>query len=239
MNHYTYMIKYSNGKKYVGVRSCECLPEEDTSYVGSSKYTPNDLIVSKEILAVFATRKEAVNHEIYLHELYDVVKNDEFYNRSKQTSTKFDTTGLQLEFTEEHKEKISEALKGRKRSKEVIKFCMQRRKEIQEKRFKETGRRTKPKSEETKKKISEAKKGKSTSLKGIKRDSEYKDTHYASRRKYGDKYLWIHDSGKREYKTCFEMGDLYGTRKTKPASVFRCMVKGEIKSHNGWRLGQV
>ena len=39
MNHYTYLITYTTGKKYIGVRSCKCLPEEDTNYIGSSKYT--------------------------------------------------------------------------------------------------------------------------------------------------------------------------------------------------------
>ena len=50
MNHYVYQITYNTNKKYIGCRSCKCLPEEDTKYIGSSKHTPNTEIKVKEIL---------------------------------------------------------------------------------------------------------------------------------------------------------------------------------------------
>lgn len=94
MNHYVYQITYNTNKKYIGCRSCKCLPEEDTKYIGSSKHTPNTEIKVKEILKTFATRKEAIAYEIYLHNLYNVHLNDEYYNQAKQTTTSFDTQGL-------------------------------------------------------------------------------------------------------------------------------------------------
>ncbi len=36
--HYTYIILNKNTQmKYIGVRSCSCLPENDDEYMGSSK----------------------------------------------------------------------------------------------------------------------------------------------------------------------------------------------------------
>jgi len=41
MHHYSYIItNIINGKQYIGDRSCECLPEND-SYLGSGKYLKN------------------------------------------------------------------------------------------------------------------------------------------------------------------------------------------------------
>lgn len=91
--HYTYML-YGE-KKYIGVRSSIVPPEQDTSYWGSSKHLPKNIreINTKLILAEFPTRKEAVEHEIQLHNFYEVGSNDMYYNRAKQTSTGFDTGG--------------------------------------------------------------------------------------------------------------------------------------------------
>jgi len=129
MNHYTYELTCKN-MKYIGVRSCECLPNEDTDYWGSSKYNPKDLreVGVKEVLAEFSTRLEAAQHEIDLHSLYDVGANPEYWNRSKQTSTGFDTTGTTMSdetksklaaantgktFSDEHRAKISAAQTGK------------------------------------------------------------------------------------------------------------------------------
>lgn len=102
--HYVYRIinnnPTDNRKFYIGVRSCKnCLPDEDIKYMSSSKYVKeaiNDLGInnfSKEILSVWDSREAAITEEIRLHEKYDVAKNENFYNKSKQTSSKFDTTG--------------------------------------------------------------------------------------------------------------------------------------------------
>jgi len=97
MNHYTYFLtakELFNGMKYyIGVRSCKSNPEED-KYLGSSKVIKrNKIAVDKHILATWNSRKEAVSHEILLHECFDVALNKEFFNQAIQTSTGFDTTG--------------------------------------------------------------------------------------------------------------------------------------------------
>ena len=84
---------------YIGVRSCECLPEDD-DYWGSSKHLPrgkkkklNDLC-DKFILGTFESRKDAVADEIRRHEENDVAISELFWNKAKQTSKRFDTTGV-------------------------------------------------------------------------------------------------------------------------------------------------
>lgn len=102
MYHYTYLITNNeNGMKYIGVRSSKCIPEEDDIYMGSSKVLNaviSQLGVSgfiKEILEKFESRELAVQNEIELHNKFDVDRNVEFYNKSKQTSTGFDQYGYQ------------------------------------------------------------------------------------------------------------------------------------------------
>lgn len=101
--------------KYIGVRSCKCLPIEDTSYWGSSKHLPLDVRLThkKRVLAVFKTREEALLHEIFLHEKYQVASNLEFYNKANQTVVGFDTSGTSV--PEKLKQQISKKLKGRKK----------------------------------------------------------------------------------------------------------------------------
>lgn len=112
MNHYTYELTCHN-MKYIGVRSCECLPTEDTDYWGSSKYNPNDLreVGVKGVLAQFDTRLEAAQHEIDLHDLYDVGANPEYWNRAKSTTTGFDVSGTT--HSDEAKAKIGAAHAGK------------------------------------------------------------------------------------------------------------------------------
>ena len=97
-HNYTYLItNITNNMKYIGARSCACLPEDDP-YTGSSKSLTAIMVENsdqfiKEILSDFPTRILAVSEEIRLHNLYDVAVNPEYYNKSKQTSIGFDTTG--------------------------------------------------------------------------------------------------------------------------------------------------
>lgn len=105
MYHYVYLlINPSNDMKYIGVRTSSSEPDEDTAYLGSSKYVPK-IECDKIILKEFATRKEALAYEIYLHNLYDVGNNTMFYNKSKQTSIGFDMTGFK--HTEEFRNNLS------------------------------------------------------------------------------------------------------------------------------------
>lgn len=219
MNHYTYKITYTTGKYYIGVRSCKCEPRDDTSYLGSSKHTPNELVLLKEILSIFKTRKEAIQHEIYLHNKYDVATNEMFYNKAKQTSTKFDTTGTKNRvFTEEHRKKIALASTGR------IKSLEERMKLSNSKKGKKRG----PMSEENKLKISLANKGTEPWSKGKSFDNDYIKDKYSSRVKYNESYNWINvETLEEKTATCQEMGLLIGKKKSR---FFILLMKGERKS---------
>lgn len=94
-NHYVYLLESRvETKWYIGVRSCSCAIGEDY-YLGSStvmtKYDKS--MCNKIILKKFTTRKEAVAYEIEMHNMFDVVSNNEFWNQAKQTSVGFDTLG--------------------------------------------------------------------------------------------------------------------------------------------------
>lgn len=92
--HYVYLlINPTNDMMYIGKRSCDCLPNDDTKYMSSSKYVPKEEC-DKLILEEFSTATEAIEYEKKLHEQFDVGVNPSFYNKSKQTSTGFDTTGI-------------------------------------------------------------------------------------------------------------------------------------------------
>ena len=228
MKHYTYRIRYADGKSYIGVRSCNTDVRDDAAYIGSSKHTPNDLFLSKEILGIFPTRADAVAHEIELHALWDVGKSDEFYNRSRQTSSRFDTSGVSLDRSAEHNEKIKAALTGRKRSLRECAAISKAKK----------GKPHAPHTEETKRKLSEKRKGTPGFMKGQKHSASDHLRRYQSRAKYADRYSWINDqTGQTEVATCMEMGLKYGAG-AKPTQRFRDVVKPDCisKSYKGWRL---
>lgn len=106
MQKYHYVYRITNiikQKHYYGTRTSKCLPIEDLGikYFSSSK--DKDFIQDQKsspsnykykIIRIFDTRKEAIELEIKLHDRFDVGINESFYNRSKQTSSRFDTTGL-------------------------------------------------------------------------------------------------------------------------------------------------
>lgn len=131
MKKYNYVYRITNkelNKHYIGTRSSNIEPHLDLGikYFSSSKDKEfkQDQKLNKEkyiyyIINIFQTRKEAVNLEIYLHNKYDVGVNELFYNRSKQTSNKWDTTGIK--HTIEAKNKISKSKKGIKMSEEFSK----------------------------------------------------------------------------------------------------------------------
>ena len=115
MYHYTYLIQHRySDMRYIGKRSCKCLPQQDITYWGSSKHLPKDIQKDhvKIILKEHSSAKEAIEHEILLHKLNNVSNNPHYYNKANQTAIGFDTTGLKLVFTEEHKRKISTTLTG-------------------------------------------------------------------------------------------------------------------------------
>ena len=115
--HYTYIIiNTTNQMKYIGVRSCNCLPENDSDYMGSSKIlgeamqeTPESF--TKTIIDTFPTREIASIDEQRLHEMYDVARNSMFYNQMN-APLGFDNTGKH--HSEETRKKISDAHRGEK-----------------------------------------------------------------------------------------------------------------------------
>jgi hypothetical protein len=108
-HHYVYHSCEEWGREYIGRRSCDCLPEEDTKYFGSFRdktFKPTE----KTILFVCETRKEAGEIEIKLHDFFDVAVNLQFANRAKAISTGFDVTGVPK--TEAQKKAHSERMSG-------------------------------------------------------------------------------------------------------------------------------
>ena len=85
--------KGMDGLGYIGSRACPKTktPESD-NYYGSPKVCKtilNNPFKAKIILGVFNTREEALEHESYLHKLWNVADNPHFANASNQTSSKF------------------------------------------------------------------------------------------------------------------------------------------------------
>lgn len=108
-HHYVYRSYEPLGRSYIGKRTCCCLPEDDTEYMGS--YSDADFSpTQKEILAICESSEHALEVEIFFHEFYDVARNPLFANKAKQTSKYFNTEGVPK--SEPHKEKIREALSG-------------------------------------------------------------------------------------------------------------------------------
>jgi len=108
-HHYVYHSYEEWGREYIGIRRCDCLPEEDIKYFGSFRdktFKPTE----KVILFVCETREEVAEIEIKLHDFFDVSVNPQFANKAKATSTKFDTTGIPN--TEEWKKAHSERMSG-------------------------------------------------------------------------------------------------------------------------------
>ena len=124
MNYYVYYSYEEWGRGYIGSKPSgyQGNPEDDP-YMGSFKdktFNPS----KKIILAVFSNPEECLQAECELHEFFKVDVNPHFANLARQTSTGF----ISLVKTKRHREKISEALKGRKLSPDSIKKRQAKRK---------------------------------------------------------------------------------------------------------------
>jgi len=141
MYHYTYYSYEPWGRGYIGCRSCKCLPEEDIKYFGSysdKSFNPSLKIIIKDD---YCSREDAIIDEIILHNFYNISHNKNFANKSKQTSSKFDTAGIVawnkgIAHSKETKEKISQKVKGKepwnKGKKGMQKFSDESKKKISE-----------------------------------------------------------------------------------------------------------
>lgn len=183
MYHYTYRItnKILN-KHYYGTRTCNCNPIDDLGVKYFSSSRDKDFINDQKsnpqnyrykIICVFKDRKSAIALEIKLHAKFNVGVNESFYNKCKQTSTGWDTTGRcdlgQARYgekngmygrkrTPEEKQRISEGTK-RGMSNRKDKPWIQNISEETKIKISKTLKGFKH-SEETKRKMSDAKKGK-------------------------------------------------------------------------------
>lgn len=130
--HYVYRISnVLKNKHYYGKRSSTIEPRLDlgVEYFSSSKdkefkedQQTNPQNYRYKVVQIFPTVMAALIREAELHSKFDVAKNVNFYNKAKQTSLGFDTTGtvrpieLNLahsakikgrKYTEEHRRKIA------------------------------------------------------------------------------------------------------------------------------------
>jgi citrate synthase len=113
MYHYVYYSYEQWGRGYIGVRSSKVPPKEDTKYWGSfldKTFKPTEKIIIEE----FETREEAYGAEVLLHNFYSVQINSHFANRAKATVSGFSMYGRKQSI--EQRQKVSKALKGRKRN---------------------------------------------------------------------------------------------------------------------------
>ena len=198
MNHYTYMLTVKSPadsrRLYIGVRSCKGDPEQDVRYMGSCKpmkawmKTQPEGCVEKMILARWVSRTEALEHEILLHDCFDVGMNPEFWNQAKQTLVGFDTAGTTheaynkgMKWTDEQRAAHSEKLKGHivtKETREKISAIHKGRKMPEERRLKLVGKKASP---ETLKKLRESHLGQSAWNKGKTFSEESKQKMSAAR----------------------------------------------------------
>ncbi len=125
--YYTYYSFEEWGRGYIGMRGCDCLPEEDVDYLGSSKdksFKPTQKII---LCTDYKCRSDALRDEIILQDFYEVDKNPHFANKAKATSTGFyycPPKGVPL--TDEQKSKISKSLRGIVRTEEYKKKMSER-----------------------------------------------------------------------------------------------------------------
>ncbi len=211
LNHYVYLLSSRLEEKYyIGVRSCRCPISEDT-YIGSSTCMAKEdkQNCNKIILARFNSRQEAVAYEIELHTLLDVVINPLFWNKAKQTSTGFDTTGRVM--SEEERAKRSRSLIGHKGAKTW------------------SGKKLPL---DTCRKISEANKGKPKSkehVEALKASHAVRVYHQYD----NTKYVFTHSEHGKVICTQYELVKSYsGLSKGNINSV----IKGKRKTHKGWRI---
>ena len=160
---------------YIGGRSCKCDPmfdlgvkyfssSQDKEFMKDQKDNPESY--GYQILEEFEKRKEATGLEIELHKHHEVGKNELFYNRSKQTSIGWDTTGTKA--SKETRKLLSSMRKGEKN----IMFGKTHSEEVRKKISK--GKKGKKLSEEHKIKIGKAGKGRVLSIETKKKMSEAK-----------------------------------------------------------------
>lgn len=126
--HYVYRItNIVENKHYYGKRSSKKVQplddlgkryfssSTDKSFIQDQKDNPQNY--KYKIVSIYLSSAEALRKEVKLHYKFDVGVNPRFYNKAKQTSTKFDTTGSKM--IKEQLEKHKKRLIGRKHTEEA------------------------------------------------------------------------------------------------------------------------
>ena len=99
-----------NGRNYLGKHSS---PNPYDPYLGS--YRDGSFCPDGKIVLAYANSAEgAIWLEMMFQRVFNVVEDFSFANRSFQTSTGFDTTGVSTPKSPEHRKKIGEAISGNK-----------------------------------------------------------------------------------------------------------------------------
>jgi hypothetical protein len=122
MKHYVYRISnVTNNRHYYGARSASNPAKDigvtyfssstDKKFVQDQKINPQNY--KYKVVSIYLTRKEAIAKEVRLHTYFNVGVSIHFYNKAKQTSTKFDTTGISPVISDSQKAAISKAHKGK------------------------------------------------------------------------------------------------------------------------------
>jgi len=90
MNHYAYLLTFTDGMRYIGARSTTLPPELDASYLGSGRSLPKDRHdlrnVTKTILASFLTREELMEYEESFIKLNECTTSQGWYNLRTATN---------------------------------------------------------------------------------------------------------------------------------------------------------
>ena len=120
MWHLVYLSYESGngGRNYIGKHTTKDLYDEYLGSFSDKTFNPD----SRVILGIFNSSEAATQAEIQWQRVFKVVLNPEFANKSYQTSTKFDTTGLEAHNkgkprTEQEKQAISKGTKKALRDK--------------------------------------------------------------------------------------------------------------------------
>lgn len=120
---YSYVYRITNvltKKHYYGKRTSKIPPKKDLGVKYFSSSTDKVFMLDQKVntkdykykvVRIVTSPIEAVALEIYLHNKFDVGRNPNFYNKVKQSSIGFDSTGTTL--SENHKQAIREKLIGR------------------------------------------------------------------------------------------------------------------------------
>lgn len=106
MNYYVYKVCFQTGHFYFGIRSCECLPEEDIDYLGSPETFKNywkEYLPCKSIIKICNSKEEAREYEkILISWAWSINKNLSL--NACINGSKFCTKGVKL--SEEALEKL-------------------------------------------------------------------------------------------------------------------------------------